>query len=745
MSCCCGSEKKNSKSGRGRASEAPSRQSMKDRENMNDGERAMEPWWDRQSWDEDDHMNAATVNATPHGESAPSGSNPLTSSFEQSTSRIEQRNPLHRPYDLQSREAPSKAMNGSVMPPKSTVQAGSQQIPPPPPTMNEDTDPSIMEIFRPQVSVPGTKMAPIPLGETSDSIDRRQIYEDGWRLRGSGYESSERITAIEPAGSQEFLDDHPRSRPQRDPPPAKQYSQKASFTLADYDKNRRGNADPVAHKNGGQRSSTRSKRDGGFLGSIPQLKRQNKKSTTKRPDDSNNDDDRLSDVPSDVDSVTKERYILACQMLKNTLTMREKSMEPLEREFILSLIGDYESVVDEGSIINHEQVSAVEHAQLHLENDPLFQNSDGLDGVTDKGRDKVPPPSPMSAATRQIRESASISQAGQGPSLKERGARLLQEVASKVPNAATLAKPKGTKPFIANPCNPRSADNVAPADIVLLVREEDDDDNHFYGDDSDSNQQPDGSENEANQIVRFDGWSNHKSAEYPFRILGADDPCLQPRVLTPPIMEALRGFFPFVVSESNFWLKFSLVREGASLETLLSTIRTSTHTIIGVETNDGEVFGSFTGTPWRTGTRWFGTGEAFLWRLKKSRLTSAKNAKRSNFENEMEVYPYTGYDDLVQYCTAKTIAVGGGDWIIDTPCPFQDEPRGIGFMIDGDLAGGETNSCATFANPRLCRATSASNEFAISNLEVWTLTPCLNVKDAAKMEVQKLFIESNYR
>jgi TLD len=140
------------------------------------------------------------------------------------------------------------------------------------------------------------------------------------------------------------------------------------------------------------------------------------------------------------------------------------------------------------------------------------------------------------------------------------------------------------------------------------------------------------------------------------------------------------------------------------------------------------------------GGKWYGNGEAFLWRLKKPRYTSPLNSRKPNFEREMEVYPYTGYDDLVQYCTTKTIAVGGGDWT-DIPCPFDNDTQGIGFMIDGDLAGGETNSCSTFANPRLAKQTTASSEFSITNLEVWTLTPCLNVSDAARMEMQLLFLD----
>ena len=66
-------------------------------------------------------------------------------------------------------------------------------------------------------------------------------------------------------------------------------------------------------------------------------------------------------------------------------------------------------------------------------------------------------------------------------------------------------------------------------------------------------------------------------------------------------------------------------------------------------------------------------------------------------------------------------------------------------MVDGDLQGGETNSCSTFANPRLSKRVTTSNEFSIGNLEVWTLTPCLTVPDAEKMELKRLFVEENIK
>ena len=227
--------------------------------------------------------------------------------------------------------------------------------------------------------------------------------------------------------------------------------------------------------------------------------------------------------------------------------------------------------------------------------------------------------------------------------------------------------------------------------------------------------------------------------DYPFLILDAYGYDRNPRVFTPGVMEALRGFMPMKVMDHNFWLRFSLARDGTSFTKLLASIRASAFTLIGIETDRGEVFGSFTGRPWRIGSKWYGSRKSFLWRLKQTRYTSRRNAANPQFEREIEVYPCTEDDDLIQYCTAKTIAVGGGEWQYNA-CPYRNSGEGIGLVIDGDLVGGETNSCATFANPRLARYASSSNEFVISNLEVWSMTPCNTVEDATKVEMREFFI-----
>jgi hypothetical protein len=78
-------------------------------------------------------------------------------------------------------------------------------------------------------------------------------------------------------------------------------------------------------------------------------------------------------------------------------------------------------------------------------------------------------------------------------------------------------------------------------------------------------------------------------------------------------MDGLRVHLPFAVQQDNFWLKYSKVRDGASMRALLRKVRSSARTVIAIETMDGGVFGAFTSSPWRpNGRGFYGSCEAFL-------------------------------------------------------------------------------------------------------------------------------------
>lgn len=268
---------------------------------------------------------------------------------------------------------------------------------------------------------------------------------------------------------------------------------------------------------------------------------------------------------------------------------------------------------------------------------------------------------------------------------------------------------------------------------------------------------------------RYDGWYKYRhnrnnntasaipassvlkfgSLNSPTLIFGAslNDKRLEPRVLSPPLMECLQSFLPFSISEENFWLKYSLSRDGASLETLLSKVHGCTWTILAIETTNGHVFGALTGSPWHTSPHYYGSGESFLWKLKTSRiLDSDRNASNAGaIDTDLEIYPFTGYDRYVQQCTGgphPSLIVGGGQWNANgSDNPYENERDGFGLQLDGNLERGKTACCSTFANRALCY--SENGRFDVLNVEAWTLTPCVSVSEAVGLESRKIFIDEH--
>ena len=226
-------------------------------------------------------------------------------------------------------------------------------------------------------------------------------------------------------------------------------------------------------------------------------------------------------------------------------------------------------------------------------------------------------------------------------------------------------------------------------------------------------------------------------------------------------MESLQNFMPPTISESNFWLKYSLVRDGASLSSLLRHIRGTKHTLIAIETVEGEVFGSFTSSPWRKNWNYYGSGEAFLWRMRRTR--SERDVQYSvldqaKLESELDIFYWTGQNELVQYCTQDMICVGGGSFCDEDDRDDQaNEQRdmppqspkvdkgGFGLAIDEELLRGTSSLCGTFQSPPLSKCHPDGSPFEILNIEVWTMTPCANVADAENLEMKTLFLDAYSR
>lgn len=284
------------------------------------------------------------------------------------------------------------------------------------------------------------------------------------------------------------------------------------------------------------------------------------------------------------------------------------------------------------------------------------------------------------------------------------------------------------------------------------------------------------SEDDANHL-KFDAWevlkdeysedfgfnyttpdtSNNGEDDTPnsFQILGtsADDEAVRPHVMSPPMMEALSSFLPDNLVGQNFWLRFSLVRDGASLNTLKRYVRASECTILVIETAKGEVFGSFTSSAWRNNYGFYGSTPAFVWKLRHSRQTKCTSLfDQAKLESEVDVFMASGSSENIQVCRHDGIAVGGDELPVDIndfeslhDAVVAAKNSGFAICLDADLLRGTTSHSSTFHNPSLCGLGDKTEVFEVAGLEVWSMTPCFDVKSAEKVEMTKFFVEGSIR
>lgn len=258
---------------------------------------------------------------------------------------------------------------------------------------------------------------------------------------------------------------------------------------------------------------------------------------------------------------------------------------------------------------------------------------------------------------------------------------------------------------------------------------------------------------------QYDPWDeriDRQGQPYTFDILGTSqhDFNALPHVLSPPIMHTLQSSLPFCKRSESFWLKYSMVRDGASMSTFLDTLRESQYTLMAIETVDGEVFGAFTTSAWMVQPSFFGGGESFLWRMKQSRAeVSDSVSERARRETDLDIFPYCFENPFIQLCQQGKISIGGG-----IPCSprrvssnrddtifVMVEPKDFGCAIafEGDcMLEATTAPCVTFNCPSLSKLHEDGSRFGLLNLEVWSFSACSTLGEAKLLESQYHFSRS---
>ncbi|PAV78735.1 hypothetical protein WR25_07425 [Diploscapter pachys] len=153
-------------------------------------------------------------------------------------------------------------------------------------------------------------------------------------------------------------------------------------------------------------------------------------------------------------------------------------------------------------------------------------------------------------------------------------------------------------------------------------------------------------------------------------------------------------------------LLFRLSQDGASFTKLWNNIDEASQTLILIRTSEGDIFGAFCSSPWserndrreRSKTKYFGTGESFVWRLD----------KKLGFP---VIYFWAGRDAAAQqdddipqmFMTAgdKLMVIGSGS--------------GDAIRISEELTQGMSRACKTFNSPALVE----DEAYLIDELEVF--------------------------
>lgn len=445
--------------------------------------------------------------------------------------------------------------------------------------------------------------------------------------------------------------------------------------------------------------------------------------------------------------VAQASFETACQLLHKRILEKEHRLTVSELSFLHRLLDD--TMKDESESDLSDRLSAIEGSLHALDEDPLFKTpptspdkmmkaktaSRGV-ATTERTFSVDAPDTPRARNTARSTDQSQSSDDG-STRIEVMSSNSSQFSIEKVLHKASKDKEENE---LSRKEEPFCADLAFEEALYGTLSEDDEEDGRLQGPPTPYRYHTDSSSSASSPSrrtpERMKKVADEIDSQSPYALVGTIP---RHRILSAHLMEAMRGFLPDGVSEQNYWLKYDSSRDKSNMMSLLTKLRATQNTIICIKATDGSVFGSSTSTPWRLQKGWYGASgnnnDAFLFR---------------SLGGKMEVYPYTASDDYVQYCSPQILAVGGGDWQQGDSPYSRNESNGIGLLIDGDLAGGESNSCATFANPRLFDNSTISggdgdrimsNEFVIERMEVWTLTPCREVVHAEKHELTQLFLE----
>jgi hypothetical protein len=149
----------------------------------------------------------------------------------------------------------------------------------------------------------------------------------------------------------------------------------------------------------------------------------------------------------------------------------------------------------------------------------------------------------------------------------------------------------------------------------------------------------------------------------------------------------LRRYLNSSLAFHDWTLLYSTNVHGISINTMYARTREKGPVFLVVQDTNRNIFGGFASESLHVSSRYYGTGESFLFKLSPA----------------FSVYPWPNSNSYFVYTTEQFISMGGG------------EAGQYGLWLDADFNKGATGFCNTFHNPPLVD----TETFECLVFEVW--------------------------
>jgi hypothetical protein len=163
-------------------------------------------------------------------------------------------------------------------------------------------------------------------------------------------------------------------------------------------------------------------------------------------------------------------------------------------------------------------------------------------------------------------------------------------------------------------------------------------------------------------------------------------------LLSPSLLGQLCEALPPAARLRCWSLAFSTDLDGCSLLTFFCRLDGHPQSVLLVRDSAGALFGAYLSEAWRSGPRYFGTGESFLFSARRP----------AELESRLVPFRWTRANAHFAHADAHGITFGSSD---------------CGLALDASLEAGSSRVSRTYGNPPLAGAL----DFVCVKLEVWSL------------------------